>query len=84
MKRKLLRAKDDKKIAGVCGGIAKYFDIDATIIRLIWVFFIFCAGGGLLAYVICAIVIPCEDEIMPKWEEDNIKEADVIKEKKKK
>ncbi|MBR1810570.1 MAG: PspC domain-containing protein [Clostridia bacterium] len=59
MKKKLYRSQTEKKFAGVCGGLAEYFDIDVTIIRLIWVLVsIFGAGSGLLAYIICALVIP--------------------------
>ena len=59
-KKKLYRSMTDKKLCGVCGGIAEYFDIDPTLVRLLWV----CASlfsacfPGLLAYIICAIVVP--------------------------
>lgn len=62
MKKKLYRDTANEQIAGVCSGFAKYFDIDATIIRLVWAILIFCAGTGLLAYVICAIIIPEEPD----------------------
>ena len=62
MEKKLYRSKKDKKIAGVCGGIAKYFKIDSSIIRLIWALAILCAGTGVLAYLVCAFVIPEEPE----------------------
>ena len=58
MKKKLYRSKKDEKIAGVCGGIAEYLNIDSTLVRLIWALFILCAGSGLLAYIVCALVIP--------------------------
>ena len=58
--KKLYRSKTDRKIAGVCGGIAEYFNIDSTLVRLLAVLLILCMGGGLLAYIICAIVIPEE------------------------
>lgn len=58
MTKKLYKTKSDRKIAGVCGGIAEYFDIDPTIVRLGWVIAIFCAGGGILAYLIALIIIP--------------------------
>lgn len=58
MEKKLLRSQSDKKIAGVCGGMAEYFNIDATLVRLLWVFFALLGGGGLLVYIICALVIP--------------------------
>lgn len=60
MDKKLYRSLTDRKISGVCGGIAKYFGIDATIVRLIWTLAVFCCGCGILAYIICAIVIPDE------------------------
>ena len=60
MEKKLYRSLNDKKIAGVCGGLAKYLNIDPTIVRLIWVLIIFFAGAGVLAYIACALVIPEE------------------------
>ena len=60
MQKKLYRSNTDKKMAGVCGGVAKYFGIDATIIRLIWALAIFFVGSGLLLYIVCALVIPEE------------------------
>ncbi len=62
MEKKLYRSKTDEKIAGVCGGVAKFFGIDATIIRLAWALLILCAGTGLLAYIVCAFVIPEEPD----------------------
>jgi phage shock protein PspC (stress-responsive transcriptional regulator) len=56
--KKLMRSSTDKKIAGVCAGLADYFDMDPTIIRLIWVLLFICGGTGLLAYVILWIVLP--------------------------
>ncbi|MBI1797234.1 MAG: PspC domain-containing protein [Candidatus Eisenbacteria bacterium] len=58
--RRLYRSRTDKKIAGVCGGLAKYFGIDPVIPRVIWVILILAAGTGLLAYAIAWIVIPME------------------------
>ncbi len=58
MEKKLYRSTVDKKICGVCGGIAKYFNIDPTLVRLGWVLFTCLDGSGLLAYIICAIIIP--------------------------
>ena len=49
MKKKLYKSDKDKKICGVCGGIANYFDVDPTIIRLAWVIFTLAGGVGLLA-----------------------------------
>ncbi len=58
MQKRLYRSSRDKKIAGVCGGIAEYFGIDPTIVRLLWVIGSFAFGCGILAYIICALVIP--------------------------
>ncbi len=54
--KKLYKGKD-KKIFGVCSGIAEYFNVDATIIRLLAIFLLF-TGSGLLAYLIAAVIIP--------------------------
>jgi len=57
--KKLYRSKNNKIIAGVCGGIGEYFSIDPTIIRLLWLL-ISITGGGLVAYIIAWIIIPKE------------------------
>jgi len=54
-------SKSNRKIAGVCGAFAKSFDIDATLVRIIWLCFVVFAGTGLLAYLICWLVIPNEE-----------------------
>lgn len=58
--KKLYRSSTDKFLAGVCGGLAEYFKIDSTIIRLIWVFMacITAFVGVLIAYVLCMMIIP--------------------------
>ena len=58
MKKKLYKSDTEKKLDGVCGGIAEYFDVDPTVIRLAWVIFSLCGGSGLIAYIICAIIMP--------------------------
>ncbi len=62
MQKKLYKSNNDKKLAGVCAGIAEYFDVDPTLIRLGWVFATLFAGAGILAYIISAIVIPNKPE----------------------
>jgi phage shock protein PspC (stress-responsive transcriptional regulator) len=57
-KKRLYRSLDNRKIAGVCGGLADYFDIDATMVRLAWVIFTLAGGAGILAYIIAWILIP--------------------------
>ncbi len=63
-KRKLQRSRRDKKIGGVCAGFAEYFDLDATVIRVVWLLCLLLAGTGLLAYIIAWIVIPLEPDYM--------------------
>lgn len=58
MSKRLRRSRTDRKVAGVCAGIAEYFGIDPTIIRLIWLIALLAYGTGMLAYIICWIVIP--------------------------
>jgi len=60
VEKRLYRSRTDRMIWGVCGGLAKYFDIDPTIIRIIFVVLIFANGLGILAYIILAIVVPLE------------------------
>ncbi|MEE9400357.1 MAG: PspC domain-containing protein [Dehalococcoidales bacterium] len=60
MEKRLYRSRSDRMIWGVCGGLAKYFDMDPTIIRIVFVVLIFANGLGILAYIIMAIVIPLE------------------------
>ncbi len=58
--KRLYRDTINEKIAGVCGGIAKYLNVDPTVVRLLWAFAVIFGGFGIIAYVICAIVIPAE------------------------
>ena len=64
MKKKLYKIEKGRKIEGVCGGIAEYFDIDPTLVRLIWVLFTACSfGSGIIAYIIAAIIMPRQSDI---------------------
>lgn len=58
--KKLYRSEKDRKVWGVCGGIAEYFKMDSTIVRLLWILFCCLAGSGILAYIIAAFIIPSE------------------------
>ncbi len=60
MEKRLYRSGSDRMVWGVCGGLAKYFGIDPTIVRIIFVLLIFANGLGILAYIILAIVVPRE------------------------
>lgn len=59
--KRLYRSKKDRMICGACGGIANYFNIDPTLVRLAFVLIAMGAGSGILAYIIAAIIIPDED-----------------------
>ena len=58
--KKLIRSATDRKLAGVCGGIGEYFGIDPTMVRIGWVVFCLLGGSGVLAYFLCALIIPEE------------------------
>lgn len=58
MEKKLYRSNDNKIIAGVCGGIAEFFSLDPTLVRLGLVVFCALGGSGILAYIIAAIIMP--------------------------
>lgn len=62
--KKLYRSDKDKIICGVCGGIAEYFDVDPSLIRVLWVLFACLGGSGLLAYIIIAIILPVNDKVV--------------------
>lgn len=57
MNKRLYLSKNDKKLAGVCGGIAEYLEVDPTIVRLFWIFFTFAWGTGLIIYIAAAIIM---------------------------
>lgn len=58
MKKQLMRSGHDKKIAGVCAGVAHYLDMDSTIVRVIWGVLAFGYGAGVVAYIILWIIAP--------------------------
>ncbi len=58
--KKLYRSSSNKMVAGVCGGIGEYFQIDPTLVRLGFVALSFLAGGGLMVYILASIIIPSE------------------------
>jgi phage shock protein PspC (stress-responsive transcriptional regulator) len=63
--RKLMRSSTDKKLGGVCAGLGDYFDVDATLVRVIWVLAFFCGGFGGLLYLILWIVLPIAPLYVP-------------------
>lgn len=60
MEKRLYRSMNDRMIAGVCGGLANYFDIDPTIVRLAFVLFAFAGGPGIIVYLILWLIIRSE------------------------
>ena len=60
MQKKLYRSATDKKLAGVCGGVAKYLNMDPTVIRVLWAIASLFGFIGVVAYIICAFIIPEE------------------------
>ena len=63
MEKKLYRNTSNKMLAGVCAGLAEYINVDPTVVRLIWAL-IGLSGAGVLAYLICAIIIPKNPTIL--------------------
>jgi phage shock protein C len=64
-RKRLVRPRTGRKIAGVCAGFAEYFDLDVTLVRLVWLIVGVCTGVGLLAYPIAWIIIPEEPQLLP-------------------
>ena len=62
MEKRLYKSNRNRMLCGVCGGIAEYFGLDPTLVRLDWILLSALAGSGLLAYIIAAIVIPRNPE----------------------
>jgi phage shock protein C len=58
--RKLYRSKTNRKLAGVCGGLAQYFNVDATVIRVLFVLLAVLGGSGLVLYLAMWIIVPNE------------------------
>ena len=57
MQKRLTKSRTNRKIAGVCAGIAEYINIDPTVVRILWTIFAF-GGVGFFAYIVCAFVMP--------------------------
>ena len=67
MKKKLYRSTKDKMLGGVAGGIADYFDIDSTLIRVLFILVVFFGGSGIIAYIILWIVVPEQPYTIPNF-----------------
>ena len=64
-KRPFARYSNDKKIAGVCGGVARYFDLDSSLVRAIWLLCVLMAGTGLVVYVVLWFAMPLDPPEYP-------------------
>ena len=62
MEKKLYRSKHDRKLVGVCCGLAKYFTLDPVLVRVLWAVISIFYGAGILAYIVCAFLIPEEPD----------------------
>jgi phage shock protein PspC (stress-responsive transcriptional regulator) len=66
MQKKLYKTEGAaKKLCGVCGGVAEYFEIDPTLVRIGWVFLALCGSLGFWGYIICAIIMPKKSDLFP-------------------
>ena len=61
--KRLFRSESSRMLCGVCAGIAEYFNLDPTLIRLAWALFCILGGSGVLAYILAAIIIPPESRV---------------------
>jgi phage shock protein PspC (stress-responsive transcriptional regulator) len=61
--KRLFKSTKDRKICGVCGGLAEYLNVDPSVIRILWVIFACMGGMGLLAYFVCAVILPNDTEV---------------------
>lgn len=75
--KKLYRTEDNKMLAGVCGGVAEYFNLDPTLVRVLWVAVSLFAGAGVILYIVMAIIVPVKSQVVSgnisskKKDEDN-------------
>ena len=67
MGKKLYRSTTDKMLGGVAGGLAEYFSIDSTLVRVLFIVIVFLGGGGIIAYIILWIVVPQKPYELPKY-----------------
>jgi phage shock protein C len=62
-KRKLYRSRTNRKLAGICGGLGRYFNVDATLLRVLFVLLAVLGGSGLVLYLVLWIIIPSEPQV---------------------
>lgn len=66
-KRLYRTENEDRRVAGVAGGLAEFFGIDPTIIRVVWLIAVLCGGFGLIPYIIMALIVPNKSEVYPGY-----------------
>jgi phage shock protein C len=74
-RKKLIRPRSGRKIAGVALGLAEYFDLDISLMRLVWLLTVLLGGGGILAYIIAWIVIPSESSFPASCQAEKVSPA---------
>lgn len=77
MQKRLYRSRSERMMAGVCGGLAEYFNIDPTIVRVVFIALSLLGGPGLILYIILAIVVPeqpydIDSKLKNDWDNDNL------------
>jgi phage shock protein C len=84
--KRLYRSRNEEMIAGVCGGLAEYLNVDPTVIRLVFLLLLFAGGGGLFLYVVLWVIMPLEPvsdsrtvEVQEKTEIEKPKEVEAPK-----
>lgn len=68
MPQNLYKSKTNKVIAGVCGGVGEYFNVDATLVRLVWALAFFLGGSGFILYILAMIIMPDDPRAVPTKE----------------
>lgn len=63
MSKRIYKIREQKKLCGVCAGVAEYFDLDPTLVRVLWAAISLGYGVGVIAYIICAVIFPDKSEI---------------------
>ena len=76
-KKKLCKSRKNKMIGGVCGGLAEYFNVDPTIVRIVAGILCLLKGAGLVVYLIACIVMPYDDEDFSDEDTENLKSANI-------
>lgn len=76
-KKKLYKSRKNKMIGGVCGGLAEYFNMDPTIVRIVAALLCLLKGAGLIVYIIACLVMPYNDELFDDEDPENLKSANI-------